>query len=194
MPIYRDAHIIPGVKAKDVAEGHSKDLIHQQEYGCKCMTYWTDEEREKVFCLIEAPDKDAVRELHKRSHGLVPNKIIEVSSKVVQSFLGRLYDPEDVESNDDRLKVFNDSSFRILLVVKIIDAILLQREVGSAKANELLLQLSDLVKKVYLLAEVQQSNMEETNLLFHLLLRPQQSAVLCLLRKAWRLKMPGCSI
>ncbi|GEO08689.1 nickel-binding protein [Segetibacter aerophilus] len=147
MPIYMDAHIISGVKAKDVAEAHTKDLIHQHEYGCKCMTYWTDEEREKVFCLIEAPDKDAVRELHKKSHGLIPNKIIEVSSKVVQSFLGRLYDPEDVESNDEGLKIFNDSSFRILLVVKIIDSILLQHELGSVKANELLLRLRSVVKK-----------------------------------------------
>ena len=147
MPIYMDAHIIPGVKAKDVAEAHAKDLIHQDEYGCKCMTYWTDEERENVFCLIEAPDKDAVRGLHKKSHGLVPNKIIEVSSQVVQSFLGRLYDPEDAEATNDGLKVFNDSSFRILLVVKITDPVLLRHQLGYGKADELLSQLTHIVRK-----------------------------------------------
>lgn len=31
MPIYMDVHIVPGVKAKDVAEAHSKDLLHQVE-------------------------------------------------------------------------------------------------------------------------------------------------------------------
>src|SRR5438128_2229716 len=121
MPIYMDVHIVPGVKAKEVATAHHMDLLNQEEYECKCMTYWIDEQRENVFCLIEAPDKDAVKELHRKSHGLVPNKIIEVSSKVVQSFLGRIFDPEEAEITDDGLKVFTDSSFRILVVTKIVD-------------------------------------------------------------------------
>ena len=29
MPIYMDVHIVPGVKAKDVAEAHRKDLLQQ---------------------------------------------------------------------------------------------------------------------------------------------------------------------
>lgn len=147
MPIYMDAHIIPGVTATDVAEAHRKDLVHQEEYGCKCITYWIDEERENVFCLIEAPDKDAVKELHKKSHGLVPNKVVEVSSKVVQSFLGRLLDPEDADITDDGLKVFNSTSFRVLLVLKILDPVLLRYQLGNDKANELLLQLTDVVRK-----------------------------------------------
>ena len=66
MPIYMDVHIVPGVKAKDVAEAHRKDLLHQEEYGCKCMTYWIDEERENIFCLIDAPNKEAVEEMHSK--------------------------------------------------------------------------------------------------------------------------------
>ena len=61
-----DVHIVPGVKAGDVAEAHSKDVIHQDEYGCKCMTYWIDEARENIFCLIEAPAKEAVAEMHSK--------------------------------------------------------------------------------------------------------------------------------
>jgi len=83
MPIYMDVHLVPGVKAKNVAEAHRQDMLHQEGYGCKCMTYWIDERRESIFCLIEAPDKDAVEEMHARAHGLIPNRIIEVSSKVV---------------------------------------------------------------------------------------------------------------
>ncbi len=73
MPIYMDIHVIPGVNAKDVAKAHLKDLAMQDEHRCKCMTYWIDEKRESVFCLIDAPDKDAVVELHGRTHGLIPN-------------------------------------------------------------------------------------------------------------------------
>ena len=147
MPIYMDVHIVPGVKAKNVAEAHRQDLLHQEEYGCKCMTYWIDEGRESIFCLIEAPDKDAVKEMHHKAHGLIPHKIIEVSSSVVQSFLGRIYDPEEAETNNDGLKVFADPSFRILLITKITDPVLLQFKLGKEKAAELLDEHNKLVRK-----------------------------------------------
>jgi AraC-like DNA-binding protein len=147
MPIYMDVHIVPGVKAKDVAEAHRKDLLHQEEHECKCMTYWIDEERENIFCLIEAPTKEAVEQMHNKAHGLIPNKIIEVSSSIVESFLGRIYDPEHAEITDDGLKVFSDPSFRILLVTRITDPALLRNNLGAEKANELLDRHNKIVRK-----------------------------------------------
>jgi AraC-like DNA-binding protein len=147
MPIYMDVHIVPGVKARDVAEAHRMDVLNQEDHACKCMTYWIDEERENVFCLIEAPDKSAVEEMHRRSHGLIPNKIIEVSSTLVESFLGRIYDPSEAETTDEGLKVFKDPSFRILLVTKITDPVLLQHKSGVEKANELLKRHNDIIRK-----------------------------------------------
>lgn len=146
MPIYMDVHIVPGVKARDVAEAHTKDLLHQDEYACKCMTYWIDEQRETIFCLIEAPDKQAVEDMHGKAHGLIPGKIIEVRSTLVESFLGRIYDPPDAEISDDGLKVFSDPSFRILLVTKISDPVLLKYNSGTTKANELLALHSNIVR------------------------------------------------
>ncbi|MGZ3846010.1 MAG: nickel-binding protein [Flavisolibacter sp.] len=147
MPIYMDVHIVPGVKARNVAEAHYQDLLHQNEYGCKCMTYWIDEIRESIFCLVEAPDKDAVKEMHSKSHGLIPHKIIEVSSGVVQSFLGRIYDPEDAETSQDGLKVFADPSYRVLIITKTIDPVLLQYKLGVEKANELLKEHNNAVRR-----------------------------------------------
>lgn len=147
MPIYMDVHTVPGVKSKDVAEAHRLDLLHQDEYSCKCMTYWIDEERESIFCLIDAPDKDAVKEMHSKAHGLLPNKIIEVSSNVVSSFLGRIYDPESAEISDNGLKVFSDPSFRILLVTKTTDPNLLRYQFGIEKANQLLESHNNIVRK-----------------------------------------------
>ena len=137
MPIYMDVHIVPGVKARNVAEAHRMDLLHQQEFGCNCMTYWIDEGRESIFCLIEAPTKEAVEEMHSKAHGLIPNKIIEVSSSIVESFLGRIYDPADAQTTDEGLKVFSDPSLRILLLTKTTDPVLLQYNLGIEKANEL---------------------------------------------------------
>ena len=147
MPLYMDVHIVPGVKAKDVAEAHRKDLLHQEEYGCICMTYWIDEERESIFCLIDAPTKEAVKEMHSSAHGLIPNKIIEVNSTLVTSFLGRIYDPEAVEISDDGLKIFSDPSFRILLVTKTTDPNLLRYKLGIEKANELLDSHNNIIRK-----------------------------------------------
>src|SRR4026208_9695 len=147
MPIYMDVHIVPGVKAKDVAEAHRKDLLHQGEYGCNCMTYWIDEKRDSIFCLIEASDKDAVKEMHSKAHGLVPNKIVEVSSSVVESFLGRIYDPEDATVTKEGLKIFADPSFRIILVTTINDPVLLQHQLGAEKANELISRYHEIARK-----------------------------------------------
>lgn len=147
MPIYMDVHIVPGVKAKDVAAAHSKDLLHQEEYGCSCMTYWIDEERETIFCLIDAPDKEAVQEMHRKAHGLVPNKIIEVSKTVVRSFLGRIYDPESVEISEEGFRVFSDPSFRVLLLTKITDPNLLRYQFGIEKANHLLDSHNRIIRK-----------------------------------------------
>lgn len=147
MPIYMDVHIVPGVKARNVAEAHQKDLLHQEEYGCKCITYWIDEGRETIFCLIEAPHKNAVEEMHCKAHGLIPNKIIEVNSTIVESFLGRIYDPAEAETTEEGLKIFSDPSFRILVVTKTTDPILLQHKLGKEKANELLSRHHILIRK-----------------------------------------------
>jgi len=147
MPIFMDVHIVPGVKAKDVAEAHSKDLLLQEEHACKCMTYWIDETRETVFCLIEAPAKDAVVEMHRKAHGLIPHKIIEVNSRLVESFLGRIYDPAETEFTDEGYKVFSESSFRILLTTSIKDPVLLHYQLGKAKTDELLVRHNSIIKK-----------------------------------------------
>jgi AraC-like DNA-binding protein len=142
-----DVHIVPGVKAIDVAEAHRLDLHHQQEFGCKAMTYWIDEARENVFCLIDAPDKHAVEAMHGKAHGLIPNKIIEVNSTLVEAFLGRIYDPSDAQISNNGLKVFADPSFRILLVTKTADPVLLKHQLGNEKANELLNVHNGIIRK-----------------------------------------------
>ena len=145
MPIYMDVHIVPGVKAGAVAQAHQLDLACQEQHGCKCMTYWIDEERENVFCLIEAPSEEAVVQMHNQAHGLIPHRIIEVNSAIVESFLGRIYDPEASVVNG--VKVFNDPSYRILLLTRITDPILLQKELGKEKVNELLNLHNAIIRK-----------------------------------------------
>ena len=94
MPIYMDRHdISEAVTARDVAQMHQNDLEIQDQFGCRGLTYWFDEKRKTAFCLIEAPDENAIREMHDHAHGQVPHRIIEVDPAVVESFLGRIGDP-----------------------------------------------------------------------------------------------------
>ena len=90
MPLYMDRHNIPGLTVRDAANAHSKDLEIEEHYGCRFITYWVDEERGNVFCLIQSPNKQVVSEVHNKAHGLIPHDIIEVDGSVVKAFLGRI--------------------------------------------------------------------------------------------------------
>lgn len=130
-PIYMDLHVVPGVNAKDVADAHSMDVLMEKEHSCKCLTYWIDELRGFVFCLIDAPDKESVIELHTRAHGLVPNKIIEVESGLVQAFLGRITDPESARHTENGLVIIDDTSYRVVMHIQTGDRLLMQEEVAG---------------------------------------------------------------
>ena len=118
MPIYLDRHDAPDeVNAEHVAQMHQADLIHQHKFGCRGFTYWFDDKSKTGFCLIEAPNKKAITEMHKLAHGDIPTQIIEVEKHFVESFLGRLDDPKKAENSE--LNIINDPAFRTLMVIKL---------------------------------------------------------------------------
>lgn len=110
MPIFMDRHDIRDATAEAVAAAHVEDLKLQSEFACSCLTYWFDEQRGTVFCLIQAPNEAGVRELHRASHGLIPNQIIEVDPATVSAFLGRVADPESVAA-----KPLQEPAFRSIM-------------------------------------------------------------------------------
>ena len=68
------------VTAQAVAEAHQKDLVVEGEFGVHFLNYWVDEVNGKVLCLSEAPNAEAVRETHRKAHGLLPATIGLVKS------------------------------------------------------------------------------------------------------------------
>lgn len=139
MPIFMDRHEVPGATAADVAIAHQKDLGVQTKYKCRAMTYWFDESRAVAFCLIEAPDADAVMRMHNEAHGLVPNRIIQVHGELVEAFLGRIGDPVTTEITDDLgIPVFQDTAFRTVLALELKDVAILAVRHGAAVTHELL--------------------------------------------------------
>ena len=80
MPLFIDIHQhIDGLTAEAVSNAHAADLKTQQKYGVKYLKYWFDEGTGKVFCLIEAPNKEAAIAVHREAHGLVADDVIEVT-------------------------------------------------------------------------------------------------------------------
>jgi hypothetical protein len=79
MSLFLDMHKLDGATAEAVAQAHEKDLETQDQYGVKYLKYWFDEDQGAVFCLAEAPDKEAAIRVHREAHGLVPDEIFEVS-------------------------------------------------------------------------------------------------------------------
>ncbi len=118
MPLYMDRHdVSKEVTAEIVADLHQKDLQIQHKFNCKGLTYWFDDKRKTAFCLVEAPNKAALQEMHDQAHGEVPHRIIEVDDAVVESFLGRIEDPE--KSQKTALNIINDPAFRTIMIVGI---------------------------------------------------------------------------
>ena len=118
MPIFMDRHDVSEVvTAEIVAQIHQEDLKIQNQFACRGLTYWFDDQRKTAFCLIEAPDADAIRKMHKQAHGDVPHRVIEVDATLVESFLGRIEDP--VKAQDTALNIINDPAFRIIMIISL---------------------------------------------------------------------------
>ena len=79
MPRFLDVHSIPpGIAVESIAELHEKDLACQGKHGVRYVKYWYDPATGKVFCLSEAPSKEAALAVHREAHGLMPDEIFEV--------------------------------------------------------------------------------------------------------------------
>ena len=80
MPLFMDIHKgVDGLTAEAVIEAHKRDLETQEKHGVKYLQYWYNEEEGAVFCLFEAPNKEAGSTVHREAHGLVADEIIEVT-------------------------------------------------------------------------------------------------------------------
>jgi len=69
---------VDGLTADAVVEAHRKDLQVQNKYGVNYLKYWFNEKDGTVFCLCEAPNKEAAEKVHREAHGLLADEIIEV--------------------------------------------------------------------------------------------------------------------
>ena len=79
MPRFLDMHTVPlDIVPETLHALHRRDLEAQSKYGVRYLKYWYDAASGKVFCLSEAPNKDAALAVHREAHGGMPDDIFEV--------------------------------------------------------------------------------------------------------------------
>jgi hypothetical protein len=61
--------------------GASTGPERSSRFGVRFIRYWYDEATGKVFCLSEAPDREAITAAHRAAHGLA-DEIVEVHEGV----------------------------------------------------------------------------------------------------------------
>lgn len=80
MPLFMDTHEkVDGLTADAVAGAHQRDLEVQNKHGVRYLRYWFNEPEGRVYCLVEAPSKEAAATVHREAHGLVADEIVEVN-------------------------------------------------------------------------------------------------------------------
>ena len=83
MALYMDIHQHVEGLTRDAVEGaHQADLNVQEKYGVKYLQYWFDEASGKVFCLVDAPSKEAAEAVHREAHGLLADELVQVKEGV----------------------------------------------------------------------------------------------------------------
>ena len=83
MPLYLDTHShIEGITKEAAEKAHAADLAAQKKYDVRYLRYYLDVDNAKVFCLVEAPSKEAATAVHREAHGLVADEISEVMEGV----------------------------------------------------------------------------------------------------------------
>ena len=149
MPLYMDIHELKGVTAEDVAKAHEKDVEVQKKYGVEYRKYWVNEEAGKVFCLCEAPNAEAAKCVHQEAHGLVADKIIEITPpELAESLIGAAeVNPAGAVllpggSHNDR-----DPGIRTVLFTDIVDSTALTQSLGDEAAMAMLGVHDSVVRK-----------------------------------------------
>jgi Nickel responsive protein SCO4226-like len=80
MPEYIDVHRnVKGITAEQLMEAHQKDLDLQDQENANFKHAWGDPETGTVFCLSEAPSKEAVMRTHERA-GHPTDEVYEITA------------------------------------------------------------------------------------------------------------------
>ena len=138
MPMYMDLHNVPGeITPKDVAVAHLQDVELQWKHNVRYLRYWFDQERRKLFCLADAPSKEAAIAVHSEAHGFLPDEVIPVESGSVEELLGTVLEAP-AWTPDSATPPPADSAFRTIMFTDLEGSTSLTQRLGDDGAMEIL--------------------------------------------------------
>ena len=89
MPLYMDTHErVRAITAAGVRRAFERSVDVQARHGARYLRMWVHEDAEdhgRMFCLVEAPSREAVVLVHLDAHGMLPNEIHEVVEMPVET-------------------------------------------------------------------------------------------------------------
>lgn len=91
MPLFMDFHIIEDITVDEVKRAHIADLEVQDKYDVTYHQFWVNENAGTLFCLIEGPDKESCKNVHREAHGNIACQITEVEEGFFKSLMGESF-------------------------------------------------------------------------------------------------------
>jgi class 3 adenylate cyclase len=145
MPIYLDRHEdLGGLSAVEMAAAHMRDLAIQDSYGVKYLTYWFDHDKQKSWCLVDAPSAEVAASVHAEAHGALANRVILADPEMVHRYLGE--DPVDEPPawNPDGV---SDPTLRTILFTDIVGSTAAGNRLGDDAALAMVRAHNEIVRE-----------------------------------------------
>lgn len=147
MPLYMDLHKgVKGISKDEIGKMHQADLRVQDKYGVEILKFWINEDSGTVFCLFNAPNKEACNCVHEDAHGLegIACEIIEVQSTDVLLIMGN--GGTDAIGQAVHTTGQYDNSVRTFLFTDIVGSTDLTQSVGDQKAMAIIRKHNEIVR------------------------------------------------
>lgn len=145
MPIYLDRHEdLGGISAVDLAAAHMRDLAVQDSYGVKYLTYWFDYQKQKAWCLVDAPSAEVAASVHAEAHGVMANRVILADPEFVHKYLGDDAVDEPPAWNPDGV---NETTLRTILFTDIVGSTDAANRLGDDAAMAMLRAHNEIVRE-----------------------------------------------
>lgn len=119
MSFFLNKHDFLKVTAADIAQIYLEYLKTQQEFNCWVVAFWFDKKRKTIFCLIDAPDLESVKEIQQLYHSF-SNEIIQVEENRIKNFFRNITNPKPLAGkNISQSLVFPESELSTVMAIKV---------------------------------------------------------------------------
>jgi class 3 adenylate cyclase len=142
MDVHRELDVTPA----DVAAAHELDLSVQHKHNVRYLQWWYNDTARAVYCLVDAPSRDAAIAVHREANGLLPAEVIEVEVGNVAAFLGET--KEDLLQDKELVAMqhpVRDTAFRAILFTDMEGSTTLTQRLGDAESMKVLNRHDELI-------------------------------------------------